>query len=160
MDRVEALLEMEAIRRLKYRYMRCIDLKLWDELEGCFTKDATSSYGGGKYSYQGRDAILEFLKGSMGGDSFHSAHHVHHPEIELTGEDTARGVWALQDTVIETKLGFTLRGAAFYTDRYVKADGEWKIEHTGYERIYEEMQPRKDTGAKLTDSRWGASEAG
>jgi len=26
------LVEIEAIKRLKYRYLRCLDLKLWDEL--------------------------------------------------------------------------------------------------------------------------------
>jgi hypothetical protein len=24
----------------------------------------------------------------------------------------------------------------------VKVDGEWRIKHTGYERVYEEMEPR------------------
>ena len=158
MDRIEALLEREDIKRLKYRYMRCIDLKLWDELATCFTPDATSSYGGGRYSQQGRDAILEFLRGAMSGDTFHSAHHVHHPEIELTGPTTARGVWALQDHVVDTQHGIIIRGAAFYTDDYVKVDGQWKIKHTGYERIYEEIVPRKQIGARLADSRWGASE--
>jgi hypothetical protein len=26
------LVELERIRRLKYRYLRCVDLKLWDEI--------------------------------------------------------------------------------------------------------------------------------
>jgi hypothetical protein len=26
------LVEVEAIKRLKYRYMRCLDQKLWDEM--------------------------------------------------------------------------------------------------------------------------------
>ena len=32
------LVEIEAIKRVKYAYMRCLDQKLWDELEGCFTE--------------------------------------------------------------------------------------------------------------------------
>ena len=149
------LVEIEAIKRLKYKYLRCLDQKLWDELAECFVENATSAYGGGKYSYEGRDAILEFLRDAMGADTFHSSHQVHHPEIDFTSETSARGVWALEDVVIDMKWEITIRGAAFYEDEYVKKDGVWKIQHTGYQRTYEEMQPRKDVpGLELTASRW------
>ena len=39
------LVELEKIRRLKYRYLRCVDLKLWDEIAEVFTQDATADYG-------------------------------------------------------------------------------------------------------------------
>ena len=149
------LVEIELIKRLKYRYMRCLDQKLWDEMAECFTERATAAYSGGKYAYEGRDAILGFLRQSMGADSFHSSHRVHHPEIELTGPTTARGVWALEDVVVDTRWEITIRGAAFYSDEYVKEDGVWRILHTGYKRTYEEIQPRKQVpGLKLTASWW------
>ena len=152
----EDLVEIEAIKQLKYAYMRCLDQKLWDEMAGCFAEDATAAYSGGKYSYQGRDAILEFLRKSMGAETFLSSHRVHHPEIELTSPTTATGIWALEDVVIETKWQITIRGAAFYRDEYVKQAGAWKIQHTGYKRTYEEIQPRKDVaGLELTASWWG-----
>ena len=152
----EDLVEIEQIKRLKYKYLRCLDQKLWDEMAECFVPEATAAYSGGKYSYEGRDAILEFLVKSMGEDSFLSSHRVHHPEIELTGGASARGVWALEDVVIDTKWQISIRGAAFYTDDYVKRDGVWLIKHTGYKRTYEEIQPRKDVpGLKLTASWWG-----
>ena len=153
----EDLVEIECIKRLKYKYMRCLDQKLWSEMAECFTEDATSAYSGGKYSYQGRDAILEFLEGSMGHDGFLSSHRVHHPEIDLTSETTATGIWALEDVVVETRFEITIRGAAFYNDTYVKRDGSWLIQSTGYKRTYEEMQSRKDVpGLKLTASWWGS----
>ena len=149
------LVEIEAIKRLKYKYLRCLDQKLWDELAECFVENATSAYGGGKYSYEGRDAILEFLRDAMGADSFLASHRVHHPEIDFTSETTATGVWALEDVVIDTKWEITIRGAAFYEDEYVKEGGVWKIQHTGYKRTYEEIQSRKDVpGLKLTASCW------
>ena len=152
----EDLVEIEQIKRLKYKYLRCLDQKLWDEMAECFVPEATAAYSGGKYSYDGRDAILEFLVKSMGEDSFLSSHRVHHPEIELHGRNSARGVWALEDVVIDTKWQISIRGAAFYTDDYVKRDGVWRILHTGYRRTYEEIQPRKDVpGLKLTASWWG-----
>jgi len=160
MDPLRELVEVEAIKRLKYKYMRCIDQKLWDELAEVFTADATSSYGDGKFSFRGRDAIIDFLRKGMSAPSFHSSHHVHHPEIELTSDTTAKGTWALEDTVIEKAAGWTLRGAAFYADEYVKQGGRWLIRHTGYTRIYEESQLRKDIPSlRLTSSRWGVAES-
>ena len=150
MDFVKQLEEIEAIKRLKYRYMRCIDQKLWKEMETCFTPDATSAYSGGKYAFQGRDAIMKFLTESMSRPTFLSSHRVHQPEIELTSPNTATGSWALEDWVIDEQHGITIHGAAFYRDEYVKVGGEWKIRHTGYERTFEEMAPRKEQGWRIT----------
>jgi len=146
--------ELEAIKRLKYAYMRCIDQKLWEELETLFTEDATSSYGGGKYTYEGRDAIMKFLVDSMSRESFLSSHTVHHPEIDFVSETEATGTWKIEDVVVDEQFGLTIRGAAFYVDRYVKQDGAWKIRHTGYKRTYEEIEPRKDKGITLTAHWW------
>ena len=147
--------ELEAIKRLKYKYLRCLDLKLWSELAQCFTEDATSAYSGGKYSFDGRDAIMDFLEKAMGAPSFLSSHTVHHPEIDLTSDSTATGTWALHDIVIETNADIVIQGAAFYHDEYVKVDGEWKIRSTGYERTYEETLSRADLPSlKITANRW------
>jgi hypothetical protein len=147
---VEKMEEIEAIKQLKYRYIRAIDQKLWDVMESCFTPDATSSYSGGKYAFDGRDAIMKFLTESMSRASFLSSHRVHQPEIELTSPTAATGIWALEDYVIDEQHGITIHGAAFYKDRYVKVGGEWKIQHTGYERTFEEMAPRKEQGWRIT----------
>lgn len=140
----EDLVEIEAIKRLKYRYVRCLDQKRWDELAGCLLPDATAAYGGGAYSFSGCDEILAFLRESLG-PTMITMHQVHQPEIELTSDTTATGTWGLEDRVIMIDHKLTLRGAAFYTDRYSKLDGEWRIAHTGYERLFEEMEPRSDS---------------
>lgn len=151
------LQEIEAIKRLKYKYVRCLDLKLWKEMEDCFTEDATSAYGDGKYSYDGRDQILGFLRQALGHNMI-SMHQVHHPEIDLTSPTTASGIWALQDLIIETNANITIRGAAFYYDEYVKAGGHWKIKHTGYQRVFEETLSRSDIPSlRLTENRWAKS---
>lgn len=151
----EDLVEIELIKRLKYRYLRSLDQKLWDDLEACFTADATASYGGGAYAFDGRDAIMEFLRTSMGATTMLSSHRCHHPEIDLTGPDRATGIWALEDVVILTDLDLTIEGAAFYTDQYVKREGSWAIAHTGYLRSYEQLWPRASLpGLKLTADWW------
>jgi hypothetical protein len=78
-----------------------------------------------------------------------TSHLVGQPEIELTGRDTAKGTWALQDLVIIEEQGIEIRGTAFYEDAYVKGPDGWRFSHTGYRRVYEEMGPRQD-GTKIT----------
>ena len=157
MDAVQQLREIDGIKRLKYRYMRGIDEKRWDEVEACFVPEATCAYSGSKYSFSGRDAILKFLTESMARPTFLSSHRVHQPEIDLTSDETATGIWALDDYVIDEENGLTIHGAAFYRDEYVKRGGEWKIKRTGYTRTFEQMQKRDGRGWNLTQRGFAAS---
>jgi len=144
--RLGALEDIEAIKRLKHRYWRCLDLKLWDEMIGCFTDDATVDYGGGRYRFAGVDAIMRFLRDSLARESGALGyHHGHHPEIELTGETTARGVWALDNYLFNVAQKRGVRIAAYYGDEYVKVGGEWKIRYTGYTYVFHEEWSRDDT---------------
>ena len=53
-------------------------------------------------------------------------------------------------------LGISVRGAAFYSDEYVRTADGWRISHTGYKRTFEEMHPRGSIeGLQLTASWWG-----
>jgi hypothetical protein len=151
------LQEIEAIKRLKYRYVRFLDQKRWDELAALFTADAEASYSSGKYAFCGRDKIMEFLRGALGSHDALTSHRVHEPEIDITSPTTAHGIWGLDDVVIYPKAEISVRGAAFYEDEYVKVDGEWKIHRTGYRRLYEEFASRKDTpNARITQTWWQA----
>lgn len=145
------LAEVEAIKRLKYRYVRCVDTKQWEDLARCFAPDATTNYGG-KYRYSGVDAIMGFMR-KYNPPEVITMHQVHHPEIEITGEATARATWALQDYVINVPGEWSVHGAALYEDEYIKADGEWKIKHTGYRRIFSERWTRSEIKSlKVTES--------
>ena len=151
----EDLIEIEGIKRAKYRYLRCLDQKLWDEMADVLTIDCIATYSGGRYTYEGREAILGFLTRTMGAETFHSSHRCHQPEIDLIGATTAKATWAMDDVVVMTDFQLTIRGCSFYNDEYVKQDGTWRIQNTGYKRIYEEMQPRGNVeGLKLTASWW------
>jgi hypothetical protein len=151
------LAEIEAIKRLKYAYVRALDLKQWDELAACLTEDATSAYSDGKYTFTGREQIMEFLRAALASGSKITVHRVQQPEIALTSPTTARGTWALDDIVIDTAAHTTLRGSAFYRDEYVKIGDQWKIRHTGYQRIFEEVESRADLPSlRLTANRWQA----
>lgn len=130
------LVTLEELRRLKYRYLRALDLKLWDEFADTLAPDATAKYGE-RLTFSSRDEIVRYMRETVGRDII-TVHHCHHPELEVDG-DRATGRWALEDTVIVTDHRLVLRGAAFYEDRYARTDGVWRIQHTGYDRLYEAM---------------------
>ncbi len=150
----EQLIEIEAIRQLKYRYARFLDTKQWDAITELFIPDATAAYSGGAHSFDGRDEIMEFMRSSMGSTQMLTSHAMSSPEIELTSPTTATGTWALRDEVVMLDWNMTVRGASYYSDRYVKVDGEWKIEHTGYKRIFEEIFSRADLPSLKITAHW------
>jgi hypothetical protein len=142
-EHVPKLDEIEAIKQLKYRYFRALDCKEWDALGETLSDRARTAYDSGKYSFEGRDAILAFLRGALGSRRIISVHHGHHPEIELTSDTTARGLWYLEDTVFFLDANMVLHGAGFYTDEYVKTGDGWRIEFTGYDRTFEHVETRE-----------------
>jgi hypothetical protein len=152
------LVALEEIRRVKYRYLRCVDLKLWDEIVDVFTPDATADYGtpsaGRPLQLGSRDEIVTFLRDSLG-PGIITLHAAGQPEIDLHGE-TATGTWRFEDTVIATDYALVIKGAAFYEDRYQRGkDGRWRIAHTGYVRIYEATMSLDDLPSwKFTANRW------
>jgi hypothetical protein len=65
-------------------------------------------------------------------------HHVHQPEIVLTGPDSATGVWAMNDIVEFQRDGkpvFFLRGYGHYTDGYIRTGDGWKISSSTLSRL-------------------------
>lgn len=148
------LQEFEAIKRLKYKYLRCLDNKLWEEMSECFLEEATSAYSGGKYAFEGRTAILDFFRESMSAPHILTSHTVHHPEIELSSETSATGIWRLEDVFIDDENGFAIQGTGWYRDEYRKVGGQWKILHTGYKRSWEEMVKRQGDERLTMLQRW------
>ena len=152
------LAALDEIRRLKYRYLRCVDLKLWDEIADVFTADATVDYGtkalGEPIQLHGREEIVAFLRKSLG-PGIITVHFASQPEIDVDGA-TATGTWSFEDTVIATEYHVVIKGAAFYEDRYARGeDGRWRISHTGYVRTYEVMMSLDDVPSlKFTANRW------
>lgn len=126
--------DIEAIKALKYRYARSLDLKKWDEFADCLTPDVTAEYGE-DLSFADRDALVGYMRDNMG-PGLISMHQVHHPEIVVDG-DTATGTWYLFDKVLVPAFDFGLEGGAFYDDTYLRTDAGWRISRTGYRRTFE-----------------------
>ena len=60
-SRIQVLEDTEAIKKAMFRYFRCLDFKLLDELGDCFTEDVSADYGMPGWSAEGRDALVAFL---------------------------------------------------------------------------------------------------
>ncbi|MEU1208506.1 nuclear transport factor 2 family protein [Nocardia sp. NPDC005825] len=148
---------LESIRALKYRYLRTLDLKQWDEFADTLCTDIVGSYGspsgGLPAQFTSRDQIVDYMRGALSGNII-TVHVANHPEITVDG-DTASGSWCLEDTVIAADYGLLIRGAAYYHDTYRREDGVWRIASTGYQRIYEsKMSTAELPGYALTANRW------
>jgi hypothetical protein len=143
--RLKRLEEIEALKQLKYQYWRFLDTKQWDELGRLFARDATTSYGSGKYEFKGVEAIMKFLSDSLGEQRGSvTIHQGHHPEIELLGDDAAKGTWALYNYMFNIKQNRGIRIGAYYHDTYVKQGGVWKFQHIGYQTLFHEEWKRDD----------------
>lgn len=120
---LQRLLDIEAVRTLKYRYgALCDDDYAADGLAALFTKDAV--WDGGPFGrYEGRDAIRAFFAGAPAAVSF-AAHYMINPVIEIDG-DSARGQWSLWQSMVfrKTSKAYWLIGQ--YTDQYVRAADGW-----------------------------------
>lgn len=139
--------DITAISQLKYRYLRTLDTKQWEEFRDCFLPEATGDYNG--LVFEDREALVSYMRENLG-EGFLTMHQVHHPEIEVDG-DRATARWYLQDKVIVPAFDFMLEGAAFYSDRYVRTSEGWRVSHTGYRRTFEVHYDLKDLpGAKVT----------
>ena len=88
--------DIEAIKQLKARYFRFMDTKQWSEMRQVFTDDVrVDTTQDGTEVVEGADAFVGPLS-EMLADVI-TVHHGHMPEIELTSDTTATGVWAMED---------------------------------------------------------------
>jgi uncharacterized protein (TIGR02246 family) len=134
---LQRLVDTEDIKRLKARYFRTLDRKDWEGYGQVFSKDAHLEVPEGNVSEHGREAIVASVSSVLEG--VRTVHHGHMPEIEITGPDTARGIWAMFDYVEfparddGERVG--LQGYGHYTEEYVREDGEWRISHSHLSRL-------------------------
>ena len=131
---MDEMVEMERIKQLKARYFRTMDNKDWKGMRQVFTDDVvmdTTDSGGN--IIEGADAFMDFLEPTLR-DAV-TVHHGHMPEIEVTSDSTARGVWALQDTILWPN-GSRMVGYGHYHETYQKVGGEWKIKSSTLTRLH------------------------
>ena len=157
MDALQRLVDIESIRGLKARYFRCLDTKDWDGLANVFAPDAVFDlrqvssirdprtgiwappYGGEDAVYRGHANVLGMIRTAV--EFRVTIHHGHMDEIEITGDDTATGIWAMQDIVMSAAGDppLNMRGSGHYHDTYVRLDRGWAIQTTMITRLILEL---------------------
>ncbi len=130
--------DIEAIRQLRYKYWRCIHQSRWDELMDCYVNDAAVDFGYG-LQLEGTTALKDFYKGSMASAYTLVDPQGHNPEIEILSPATARGFWQLDNTMVESQSGKSVRVGASYNEEYIKLNGKWKISVQKVNHIYRQV---------------------
>jgi SnoaL-like protein len=136
---VQRLLDLEAIKQLKARYFLYMDTKEWDGWRELFTTDVRIE-GTKQAPDATRDDFVAGVRDALTG--VRTCHQGHTPIIEFTGEDTARGVWAMWDELLfedghPWSEGFPRRlGYGHYEEEYRKEGGEWRISFLRLARLW------------------------
>ena len=137
-DPLQALVDHEAIKACKARYFRHMDTKNWFDWGLVFTEDAHMEVPEAGMVVEGRAAIVNRVSTALQGTK--TVHHGHMPEIALSGPDTARGIWSMEDYVEfpeaadGTRVG--LRGYGHYHEEYRRdTDGQWRISRLHLSRL-------------------------
>jgi ketosteroid isomerase-like protein len=116
--------DIEEIKKLKARYFRSLDSKDWETYAGLFAEDCVCDMrrAGGDL-FEGRPAFKAYASSLT---IVQSCHHGHMPEIDLTSETTATGVWSMEDYNI-WEDGRQNHGWGHYLETYEKIEGRWHI---------------------------------
>lgn len=125
--RLEALEAIEEIKTVKARYFRYVDEKKHDELAALFTPDSKLVTDG--ITWDSPEHFANTIRDLTGAAP--SVHHGHMPEIEVTGPDTATGIWAMEDLLTfpaEEGAPEGHNGYGQYRETYRKVDGKWLID--------------------------------
>jgi len=135
--------DIEAIKQLKARYFRTMDMKDWAGMREVFADDVTmdtTSSGGGVIT--GADEFMAFLSETLAGVV--TVHHGHMPEIEVDSPTTASGVWSMED-MLRWPDGSELHGYGHYHETYEKQDGAWRIASSTLTRLRMDFRASTDT---------------
>ena len=141
---IDELLEIEAIKQVRYLYSHYYDGNLLDELVDLFADDAVCEFGepfGGDWvgKEQIRERYHDFLYGS--GRAVHSQMHaVTNPWIRLTSTTEANGRWYQLNLNVAEGAENPLTLFGIYDDVYRKIDDEWKIYRTRIDFLW----PRRE----------------
>lgn len=129
-QRLAVLEDKEAIRLLKSRYLRACDLKQVDAVRDCFAPGPIRIAYQNFPEFTDRDAFVAVYEQMACQGGVYDLHHATNWEIELTGADSATGLWSLNFRTILTGPRQVVRLVVEYEDRYARADGRWWIVET------------------------------
>jgi hypothetical protein len=152
---IQRLEDLEAIKSTKHAYFRCMTLGLREELRELMTEDVKTSYSDGAYVFDNREKLLKFLIDSNSQATSTIAYWMAAmPEINLTSESTATGIWGMYHHYLRTDQRFVNEIFVYYSDEYRKENGRWKIAKTGYQSVYDKITKRDDVPFQVQKPAW------
>ncbi len=129
-ERITALEDVEAIKKLKARYCYLVDAAVagdtakWDEFMTNFVEDAWIDFDLlGRH--EGKEAVDTFYRVVVASSLSYSAHMVSNPIIDVDG-DRAVGRWYVHVPCTGKTQNIAVWIQGRYEEEYVKVDGEWK----------------------------------
>ena len=90
-DLTSEIADIEAIKQVKYRYLRALDTKRWDDFADTLTDDVIGDYGssvGEELHFTNRVDLVNYMRKSLG-PAVITEHRVTHPEITVTGDEAS-----------------------------------------------------------------------
>ena len=132
--RVQALEDLEEIKKLKVRYARYMDDNFQIEKLGeLFTEDAV--WGGAVWGMmRGKAAIKEYFT-DISKHMIFSCHRIVAPDITVEG-NRAHGTWYGMNTGIR-RDGQGFWSSCLYIDEYKKINGQWLMSSVILEHFYQ-----------------------
>ena len=130
--------DIEAIKRVQGQYGRAADTKDWDLLRPTVTDDFDCDTGaGGRGATKGLEAFIA----RVGTNPAVTVHHALLPEIELTSDTTATGIWAVH-LFAKMPDGTGVDAFGHYRNSYLKVDGSWRLSSLKLEWLHREIRPK------------------
>jgi NADPH:quinone reductase-like Zn-dependent oxidoreductase len=130
MTNLETLVEIEAIKQMRARFARCMDTKDWAGMRDTIAADCAFDAGpqsGVEEFWYGPEDVVANIRRNLA--TAVSVHHAHTPEIELTSNTTARGIWAMQDVLRWAgPPAVELIGYGHYNETYTREAGRWQLQ--------------------------------
>lgn len=146
MDQAARLLAIEEIKMLKAKYFLGIDTQDWDLLrrEVLIPEISFTIPEFREQPFCGQDEVFAMFE--LGLKGMVSVHHGHMPIIEVTSDDTATGIWAMEDRIYWAGSGavrgssLQLHGFGHYRETYLKRAEGWRIETILLTRLRKETR--------------------
>lgn len=129
--RVQRLEDIEAIRRLKARYLNACDQQDPPAVRNCFADDNRVSIEVAHLgTYDTADGFVEMFNRAACHPFVLDKHQGGNAEIDLIDDTHAKGLWCLDYRCINTQNETLTLLSLLYHDEYEKIGGHWKIRRT------------------------------
>jgi hypothetical protein len=138
-DAAETLLAIEEIKQLKARYCYCVAHEHWPDFKALFTEDLQFTTPDGVL-HDGREVFWAMHIEGLQKPKVWGVVRCFTSQITLTGPDTAKGVWQMEDVhVWPTGPGPRVghHGYGHYHEDYVRLADGWRFKRikVTYQRV-------------------------